>query len=1026
MLLIDKEGKTSKLNISGPAAIWKLHDKSYTLVANHAYEGDIDSKDDLSSEGRKFFVNDFELTDEQLEDKKFTQDVTNMINAIGQFEVNTNEGSACLGYMPDILIYKIGKDQVRVVVETPMLKTGEGAVTSKSADYAQQIGRIFIASDQLNWQPLSICTDSIHEKIAFKPFAKKDIACIKISTAKEKKAMRKQLIDFREEQHYEHDQQQPLEQTKDFQKVETDPLPKEDPNAEIVRGNDLSIDEIWNLIEEKDKKNHRVRFSRLRRGTGKNYQPVGKYMAKRNLEMAEYLIFGTNHDLEKTDKMFRMTGQVTDKWINDANYRTQILAKADAAMKGGHAGPYELRHLTPSTYPKSMDELFSNLDQERLKWHLAHDERDEEDGHVIKRKKMTHDDVIQILLAKEKWAIPYSELSELDDPKLPVMYYDWDKGIFRQDLSTVMKMIAHVDHDVNGDKKRNEIFEDMKAQSYISPRRLTKYTNPELIAVGNGVFDRKSKKLLPYGPDDFCFTQQIVTNYSPSATVEPTFGPHNWSLYKWLHDDVAKGDEDMFYTLKQVIFAAVTGDIRASKFAMLYDDGEGSTGKSTFMEFIENLVGKTNCKPVDFASKDITNILYAVYGAQVLIFDDPAVGGNKKIGNTGTLKKLVSNQDVGLHQKFHDNFSAKMNAFLLMAINGLPHFEEMDAAIAKRMLPIKFTRAFDRNNPADQKVEDEYIGDFRLREFVLNDVLNNVSLDNGYKMQKDTDEIMKESFAEYDPFISFYEDVMSHWEVPCVPGQLAFNTYKNYAMAGNFGRGAIGTLKQFYKRAEKAGWIKKRTTVPSFYPYPDMFLSSENDESPLKTDYTIADYEFAFYNFGADIDRYVISAARMSNGVDLYTGGSKKDKNDNSNKNAEVSLKNYGQPNYLASVPSTTLLFNPKVTAIVNKYVDDRKKQEKRFKEIEKHFMRIDDKIVPEATKGIPDLTHFKTDNLHMDLVNMEKHIKDNPNSMECHNLTSHYDEIIRNYKKKQAEKEQKNKNEEQENTSKQKDEGNE
>lgn len=983
MLLVDKEGKTSELKNSGPQAVLKLQDKSYTLIANHAYEGDIGPKDKLSGEGREFLVNDFELTDEQLEEKKLAKDMNAVSSKVGTFDISTDHSGWCLNHKPDMLIYRIGKSRVRLVLETPILRTGENVTGDTENDNAHKIRRFFVGPDELNWKSLnSYFDDMIHEEIVFKPFTEKDIVYKQFFTDEQKKNMRQDLA---EEQEYLQDQQQELLQDQEFQKTVTEPLPKQDPNAEIVRGNNISPEKLWDMIVAEENKHKRQGFSRLCAATGKYYKPN----RKNNIKLAKIFMYWTNHDYEKTDEMFRKTGQATEKWMNDANYRSQIMTAAEMQVSGGYMGSYELRHLTQDTYPKSMDELFENLDQERLKWHLAHDERDKEDGHVIKHKKMTHDDVIQILLAKEKWAIPYSDIDERENPNLPVMYYDWDKGIFRQDTNTVMKMIAHIDHDVNGDKKRNEIFQDMKAQSHISKRMLTKVSNPELAAVGNGVFNRKTKELIPYDPDRFCFTQQIATNYT-NATVEPVFGPNNWSLYKWLHDDVAKGDEDMFYTLKQVIFAAVTGDIRASKFAMFYDDGEGSTGKSTFMEFIENLVGKANCKPVDFTSKDIGNVLYTAYGAQVLIFDDPSVGGNKKISNTGILKKLVSNQDVGIYQKYHDKFSTKMNAFLLMAVNGLPHFEEMDAAIAKRMLPIKFTKAFDRNNPADQKVEDEYISNPRLLEFVLNDVLNNVSLDDGYKLQKDTDEIIKESFAEYDPFISFNEDVLQYWLVPYMPGSLAFSTFKNYAVASNFDRSSIGSNIRFYKNVQKAGWLKQHRGVPTRSASPEMFLSSCYDKTPLKTDLTIADYEAIYAAVGENIDQFAVSAARLSNGVDVYG-------------KAGSNSHDYSKPAYLSAVSPTTLIMNPKTKKIVDGYMDERDKEEKRYKEIEKVIIEINGEIKRSSGSDIPDLSYLPLDELHQKLMDMEKYIKDNPE--ECPGLTSHYDEIMRKYKEKQAKK---------------------
>lgn len=655
-------------------------------------------------------------------------------------------------------------------------------------------------------------------------------------------------------------------------------------------GNTVSNYDLLEIIAENQKKNKKQKFMRL--WTGNGYY---KNDEQNDYELVKELMFWTNHDFNKVDTMFRHSKLFSGYW-NDPEYAERLLKKADKEVKNGYIGnEYSITPLKPEQYPQSMKQQFRILDYEREKFHLFYDQRNE-NHQVTKPAVMTSYQIGEILSAKVKLASPY--LTEADKKRtLPHMYYDWDTGLYTNNPETINRMIARLERSISGDKARQKVVEDMVANDCFKPRQLTKATHPELVPCGNGIFDRKTKELLPYDPDKYCFTQKISTNYNSKATIEPVFGPNNWSLYKWLHDDVARGDEKMFTTIKQAILAAATGDTRNSKIALFYDDTQGSTGKSTLLKFIAQLVGPMNVGYVDFAASNVNNMLYQAYGAQVLIYDDPSKSRNNKIRHMGILKKIATNESIDLWAKYKDEFMAPMNAFLIIAINGQPHFSEANSAVASRLLPIKFTKQFDRNNSQDQKVASEYIKDPKLLEYVLNDLLNNVSLDAGFTMEKSIDSIMSESFSDYDAFSAFVEDVLSNWHIPYVPAQVMYITYSNFAVANHFGAKDIITVREFYKRIQQCGWTKKHGRIPKVYselenhiinhlidpdyenePYTKHFAKLVNPwkEDPKtgtkkKATITVMDkYKEAFKEFDQDMYAYNIAAGRLAQSVYIY------------------------------------------------------------------------------------------------------------------------------------------------------------
>ena len=177
---------------------------------------------------------------------------------------------------------------------------------------------------------------------------------------------------------------------------------------------------------------------------------------------------------------------------------------------------------------------------------------------------------------------------EKDFEKANLAYYDLDAGIYKYNVTNIQKLIIAVERSTSI-KQRRETMEYLRLEA----QRKRPSDDSNLIIVGNGVFNKNTKKLEPYNPR-YIFTSKISTNYNPEAQ-EPDF--KGWSLSEWFKD-IAENDKDKETLLWQSLACSINPNLTPDVAIFLVDNGQGRTGKSTFERLLENLVGIDNHAPL--------------------------------------------------------------------------------------------------------------------------------------------------------------------------------------------------------------------------------------------------------------------------------------------------------------------------------------------------------------------------------------------------------------------------------------------
>lgn len=217
-----------------------------------------------------------------------------------------------------------------------------------------------------------------------------------------------------------------------------------------------------------------------------------------------------------------------------------------------------------------------------------------------------------------------------------------------------------------------------------------------LINLNNGVFNIKTRELLPHDPK-YYFLYKIPRDYNPKAKCP--------NVLKYLNSTLKKE----YVALTQEIFGyCLYFDYNIPGIFYLY--GTGGNGKSIWLHLLENLIGAVNVsnKSVDSLVRyRFTSSL--LYGKLVNTCGELSASVLKE---TDMLKRLSSGEQIQAEFKGKDGFDFPNRAKIITACNAIPACMDMTDGWYQRQYIIPFLKKF-----RDTGAEDIYL----LEKLVTNE-----------------------------------------------------------------------------------------------------------------------------------------------------------------------------------------------------------------------------------------------------------------------------------------------------------------
>lgn len=298
-------------------------------------------------------------------------------------------------------------------------------------------------------------------------------------------------------------------------------------------------------------------------------------------------------------------------------------------------------------------------------------------------------------------------------------------------------------------------------------------TEPDKIAVNNGIFNFKTKELEPFNPG-YVFLAKSKVDYNPMAhnvVLHNDDDGTDWDVESWVQS--LSDDPEVVELLWQVLAATVRPFVSWNKVALFYSE-LGNNGKGTFCELVRNLSGRGTYISIPISNFGQRFALENLVGKNTIICDENDVGSF--LDKASNFKAIATNDVVSIDRKFKAPIDYRFCGFQIQCINEMLRFKDKSNSLYRRLLVIPFTKCF--TGCERTYIKKDYLARKEVLEYVLFKVLNM----DFYALSEPF--ACKNALAEYkvynDPVRQCLEEVLEQTVWDLLPFTFLYDCYKSW------------------------------------------------------------------------------------------------------------------------------------------------------------------------------------------------------------------------------------------------------
>ena len=285
---------------------------------------------------------------------------------------------------------------------------------------------------------------------------------------------------------------------------------------------------------------------------------------------------------------------------------------------------------------------------------------------------------------------PYNKIADEIVSKFDIIsfydnFYNFNGTYYRPIESLELEKIIHFDVSKNISKAgRKEIIEFLKVKTQVKLEDFDKDWHK--IACKNGILNLVTGEVEPPNKSDvntICIPFRYDSN--------PEYSPRIDEFMK----DLTNGDPLKMQFLYQVAGYCLLKKNLFAKFFIF--KGEGGTGKSTYMNLLQMLVGDKNCSHVSLCDFDKDYYLSTMV-SKLLNVDDDVVDG-KALENTGRFKSIISGDRISVRQIYREVMDFIPYATCMFSCNRLPRIMDNTSGLYRRMILIELNHKITKPDP---------------------------------------------------------------------------------------------------------------------------------------------------------------------------------------------------------------------------------------------------------------------------------------------------------------------------------------
>lgn len=223
----------------------------------------------------------------------------------------------------------------------------------------------------------------------------------------------------------------------------------------------------------------------------------------------------------------------------------------------------------------------------------------------------------------------------------------------------------------------NEVIAHIQDTTCVDGEKLNTYKY--LINLENGMYDIKTEKIISHSKD-YLSTIRIPVEYDPSVSYA--------NISDWLESTLI--DAECIQLACELFGYCLIPDTAMAKAFMLV--GVGANGKSTFLNVLENFIGKDNVSKVPLQELSDHRFKRAeLFGKLVNLFADL---DNKALESTSYFKTIVTGDSIDAERKNQNPFSFRPFTRLVFSANEIPRSRDRSFAYYRRWCIIPFDKQF--------------------------------------------------------------------------------------------------------------------------------------------------------------------------------------------------------------------------------------------------------------------------------------------------------------------------------------------
>lgn len=407
-----------------------------------------------------------------------------------------------------------------------------------------------------------------------------------------------------------------------------------------------------------------------------------------------------------------------------------------------------------------------------------------------------------------------------DDGNLLAVYQDSgkNKGIYVGSDSYFASLICEFKYTTT-DKDIREIMNRLAA---FAPLVQT-CKEQDLIAVNNGIFNYKTKQLLPFSPD-YVFTAKSKVDYVPNAVNPMITMPDGgfWDVESWFNS--ISDDPEIVELLWKVCGAVIRPHVRWDKLVCFYSQ-VGMNGKGTLCELMKLLCGDGTYASIPFTGFEKDALAAQLLTATAVICDENDTNTYTK--SVSRLKALATGDSICIDIKYKAALTFAFSGLIVECVNNLPKAGDQTDSFYRRFLMIPFDKTF-------KGVERKYIkSDYLHRPEVLEYVLCKVLNMDYYELSEPVAcKALLDEYKEYNnPVHQFVQEIFPELVWNKIPVAFIYDLYLSWCVRNNPSGKSVGkisfskTVVQIVNSLFPYEWTYKEGTT--------RFTKDDNNETEI-------------------------------------------------------------------------------------------------------------------------------------------------------------------------------------------------